>query len=79
MRRLTITLSEARYRALKQAPAQRGKAMSQLNNESLDAYGIKSRDGAQGLVARAREGSKLNQAQAVALAHEQTKVVRRRP
>ena len=40
MSRLTITLSEARYRALKNASAQRNKTIGQLIDESLDFYGI---------------------------------------
>ena len=39
MSRLTITLSEARYRALKEASAQRDKTIGQLIDESLDFYG----------------------------------------
>lgn len=35
MSRLTITLSEARYRALKEASAQRNKTMGPLLDESL--------------------------------------------
>lgn len=44
MSRLTITLSEPRYRALKEAAAQRNKTIGQLIDESLDFYGIKSRE-----------------------------------
>lgn len=54
MSRLTITLSEARYRALKEAAAQRSKTVGQLIDESLEFYGIKSRDDARELVRRAR-------------------------
>ena len=59
MSRLTITLSEARYRALKEASAQRDKTIGQLIDESLDFYGIKSREDARDLVRRARSHSKL--------------------
>jgi predicted DNA-binding ribbon-helix-helix protein len=51
MSRLTITLSEARYRALKEASAQRDKTIGQLIDESLDFYGIKSRQDARDLTA----------------------------
>ena len=54
MSRLTITLSEARYRALKEASAQRGKTIGQLIDESLEFSGIKSREDALELVRRAR-------------------------
>lgn len=70
MSRLTITLSEPRYRALKEAAAQRHKTIGQLIDESLDFYGIKSREQAQDLVRRARERSQLSEDQALAIALE---------
>lgn len=78
MSRLTITLSEARYRALKEASAQRDKTIGQLIDESLDFYGIKSREDARDLVRRARARSKLTEDQAVAVTQEQVRVARRR-
>ncbi len=78
MSRLTITLSEARYRALKEASAQRDKTIGQLIDESLDFYGIKSREDARDLVRRARLHSKLTEHQAVAVAQEQVLAVRRK-
>ena len=68
MNRLTITLSETRYRALKEASAQRDKTIGQLIDESLDFYGIKSREDARKLVRRARNGVKLSEEQAMATA-----------
>ena len=79
MSRLTITLSEARYRALKEASAQRDKTIGQLIDESLDFYGIKSRQDARELVHRARVRSKLTQDQALAMAQKEIKAVRRKP
>ena len=79
MSRLTITLSEARYQALKEAAAQRDKTIGQLIDESLDFYGIKSRQDARDLVRRARLHSKLTKDQAVAVAQEQVRAVRRKP
>lgn len=78
MSRLTITLSDARYRALKEAAVQRDKTIGQLIEESLEFYGIKSREDARALVRRARARSKLTEEQALALAQEQVRVVRRR-
>jgi hypothetical protein len=66
MSRLTITLSESRYRALKEAAVQRDKTIGQLIDESLDFYGIKSNTQALDLVRRARAHSGLDQAQALA-------------
>ena len=78
MSRLTITLSEARYKALKEAAVQRGKTVGQLIDESLDFYGIKSREEARDLVRRARVRSKLTEEQALAVAQEQVRAVRRK-
>jgi hypothetical protein len=78
MRRLTITLSEARHEALKHAAVQRGKTIRQLIEESLDFYGIRSREDARALVHRARAHSGRSDEQAAALALEQVRVVRRK-
>lgn len=77
MSRLTITLSEDRYKALKEAAVQRDKTMAQLIDESLDLYGIKSRADARELVRRARAQSKLPEDQALAVAQEHARAVRR--
>jgi len=76
MSRLTITLSEARYRALKEASVQRHKTIGQLIDESLDFYGIKSREDTRDLVRDARAHSKLADKQAVAVAQEHVRAVR---
>jgi hypothetical protein len=78
MSRLTITLSEPRHRALKEAAVQRGKTIGQLIDESLDFYGIKSREDARDLVRRARAHGKLAEDQAIAVAQEQVRLVRRK-
>jgi len=78
MSRLTITLSEARYKALKEAAVQRDKTIGQLIDESLDFYGIKSREDARDLVRRARAQSKLPDDQALAVAQEHVRAVRRK-
>lgn len=79
MSRLTITLSEARCRALKEAAVQRDKTIGQLIDESLDFYGIKSREDARDLVRRTRARSKLSEDQALAVAQEQVRAARRKP
>ena len=78
MSRLTITLSDARFRALKEASAQRDKTIGQLIEESLEFYGIKSRADARALVLRARGHSGLTEAQALALATKEVKAARKR-
>ncbi len=77
MSRLTITLSDARYRALKEASAQRNKTIGQLIEESLEFYGIKTREDAKVLVQRARRHSDRSEEQALALAEKAVKAARR--
>jgi len=79
MSRLTITLSEARHRALKEASAQRDKTIGQLIDESLEFYGIKSREVARDLVRRARARSNLSEKQALKVAQEEVRAVRGKP
>lgn len=79
MSRLTITLSEARYRALKEAAAQRSKTIGQLIDESLDFYGIKSREQALDLVRQARAHSQMSETQATALVLEEVHAARHVP
>ena len=78
MSRLTITLSDARYRALKEAAVQRNKTIGQLIDESLDFYGIKTREDARDLVRRARTLSKLSADDAMTVAQTQVRAVRRK-
>jgi hypothetical protein len=77
MSRLTITLSEARYKALKEAAVRRDKTIGQLIDESLDFYGIKSREDARELVRRARAHSQLPEDEALAVAQDEVRAVRR--
>jgi hypothetical protein len=79
MSRLTITLSEARYRALKDASVQRNKTIGQLIDESLEFYGIKTREDARELVRRARAHAGLSEAEALAAAQAEVDAVRRKP
>ncbi len=76
MSRLTISLSESRYRALKEAAAQRDKTIGQLIDESLEFYGIKSNEAALDLVRRARACSVLSQEQALTLAQQEQHATR---
>ena len=77
MGRLTITLSEGRHRALKEAAARRGRTIGELIEESLERAGIGSDIEARELVARARGGSRLSAAEAMSLATQATREVRR--
>jgi hypothetical protein len=78
MARLTITLSDARYRALKETAARRGKTIGATIEECLDRAGIKTVAGAADLVARVRQRSRLSEAAARALAVRETRAARRR-
>jgi hypothetical protein len=78
MARLTITLSDERHRALREAAVKRGKTIGQLIEESLEFYGIKSARGAEELVAKARARAALGEAEAVRLAVKETRAARRR-
>ena len=78
MSRLTITLSEERYRALKEASAQRNKTIGQLIDESLDFYGIKSRESARDLVRRARDHARLTEDEALTAVQDEIEAVRRK-
>lgn len=77
MTRLTITLSDERHRALKEAALKRRKSIASLIEESLDFYGIKTRQRAEELVSKARERARLSQEEAVDLAVEETRTARR--
>ena len=79
MSRLTITLSDGRYRAVKEAPAQRGKTIGQLIDESLDFYGIKSRAQALDVVRQVRTRSQLSEQRAMALALQEVGATRGAP
>ena len=76
MSRLTLTLSEARYRALKKATAQGDKTTGQLIDVSLGFYRIQSREDARHLVRRVRARSKLSEVQTVNMAQEEVLAAR---
>ena len=76
--RLTITLSRERHQALKEASARSGKTLGQIVEESLEFYGVKTRDQAGELVARARKAAGLKEQQALDIALEETRSERRR-
>jgi hypothetical protein len=77
MPRLTITLSKERHRALKEAAFRRGKTIGEIIDDSLDLCGIKTIEEASQLVARARSRAGLSESEALKVATEETRVVRR--
>jgi hypothetical protein len=76
MPRMTITLSEERQRAVKEAAARRGTSITALIDESLELAGIRTRESAAHIVARARANSGLGDRQAMDLALRETAAVR---
>jgi len=78
MARLTITLSDARHRALREAAVRRGKTIGELIEESLEFYGIKSAHAAEDLVAKARARAALGEPAALRAAVQETRAARRR-
>jgi len=76
MSRLTITLSDARYKALKAAAVQRETTIGKLIDDSLEFYGIKSREDAHALVRRARAHARLTETQAMEEAQTHVRAVR---
>ena len=78
MARLTISLSDERHRALREAAATRHKTIGQLIEESLEFYGIKTSRSAEELVAKARARGSLSEADANRVAVAETRAARRR-
>jgi hypothetical protein len=78
MARMTITLSDERHRALREAAVSRRKTIGQLVEESLEFYGIKTARSAERLVAKARARASLSEAEALRLAVAETRAARSR-
>ena len=78
MARLTITLSDERHLALREAAVSRRKTIGQLVEESLEFYGIKTARSAERLVAKARARASLSEAEALRVAVAETRDARRR-
>ncbi len=77
MTRLTISLSEERHRALKEAAARTNKTLGQIVEESLEFYGIKTTAAARDLVDQARRNSGLTPSEAEQLAIRETRATRK--
>lgn len=77
MIRLTISLAERTHRALKEAAARQNRSMASIIEESLELRGIQPYDNASEIVARARAKSGMDADRAMALAVEETRLVRK--
>lgn len=73
MSRVTITLSEACYRALDEAAVRREMSIEALIQESLEDSGLKAGESARALVARSRQAADLDEETAQARALEEAR------
>ena len=78
MARMTITLSDERHRALKEAAVRSGRSIAAIIDESLEFYGIKPAGSVEELVQRVRQASDLDEDEALRIAVEETRKARRR-
>lgn len=78
MARLTVSLPDELHQALRETAARRGQGLGELIAESLVAYGIKQRETAEQIVARARERAGLSEREAMRLALRETRASRAR-
>lgn len=76
MPRLTISLSSATHRALKEASARQGRSMGAIIEESLEFRGVRPIDTARDIVARARAQARLEADEATAVAVRETRLHR---
>ena len=77
MIRLSISLADRTHRALKEAAARQNRSMASIIEESLGLRGIQPYDTASEIVAKARTKSGLDADRAMALAVEETRLVRK--
>jgi hypothetical protein len=77
MSRLTITLEDSLYQALKETAARQGRSITKIIEESLVLRGIKPVDSARQLVAQARSRSQLSGQEALDVADEETRAARK--
>jgi hypothetical protein len=75
---LTITLSEERYLALKEAAAKRRKTLVAVIDESLEFYGIKTSQTALEWVAQARRRAAVSEEASLELVSQEVSAVRLR-
>lgn len=73
MPRTTITLSDERYRALKQAAARRGLTITEIVDQALELAGVNTRESVMQMLAEAGRRSGLTEEQAMRLAVEETR------
>jgi plasmid stability protein len=77
MSRLTITLDDSLHQALKEAAARQGRSIGKIIEEGLLLRGIKPMESARQLVAQARGKAGCSDDEAMQLAVEETRTVRK--
>lgn len=77
MSRLTITLDDSLHQALKETAARQGRSIGKIIEEGLMLRGIKPMETARQLVARARSNALCSDDEAMQLAVEETRAVRK--
>ena len=77
MSRLTISLDDSLHRALKETAARQGRSIGKIIEESLVMRGIKPVENARQLVARARQNAGCSEDEAMRLAIDITRNVRK--
>ena len=77
MTRLTITLSDERYRALKERADRTGTTISEVIERSLEAYGVRGEPTGRKLIEQARAHSGLTEEAAMKIALGETRAARR--
>jgi len=73
---MTITLSEERQRALKEAAARRGMTITAIIDESLEIAGVRTERVGLQILAKARANAQLSDEEAMELALQEVAAVR---
>ncbi len=76
MPRTTITLSDERYRALKQAAARRGLTITEIVDQALELAGVNTRESVMQMLAEAGRRSGLTEERGHATGREETRAER---
>lgn len=76
--RLTITLDDDLHRALEETAVRQQRSIGSIVDESLRLHGIGAHASSHPLVAAAREHARLDSAEALKLAVEETRAARER-
>jgi len=76
MSRLTISISDEMYRALKEAAVRQGRSIGSIIEEGLHLRGIKPIEDARSLVKVARANAALTDTEALDISTEETRLQR---